>query len=483
MRLSKPCIFFRVDGNRKIGLGHISRCLALAELLSNDFEIVFAICEPDPQILNFVGETVGRIVALSSANDIDQFNNELVPHLTGSEIVVLDGYHFTTAYECCVKRKSAAVIAIDDIPTRHFLSDGVINFCGAVRTSDYSKEFYTQLYLGLDYVFLRSPFLRSQAKRKATGNLLLLNMGGADPSNETKKILKEILDSGYNGEIVVVIGQSYQFKESLITLIKSKTSITLEQGLSAEGMFNAMKNCTMAILPPSTVALEYLSTGGLLFLNRIAENQRCMQRYLIDEKLAFDYYRFSEFARTESSDIRSSALANFIHGSSLHRVKNLFTILSISTKLKFRKVVEGDMSTVYDWVNEPEVRKYSYTKSEIRWEDHLQWFKTKVNDLHCHYFIAEIDSAPVAQIRFDFSEEDQGYILSYLIGKNWRGKGLAGFVLTKGILKLKELQSVSKIVGYVQNSNIPSIKVFDRAGFQKKETLKYPDSCKFELSF
>jgi len=480
--LNKQCIFFRVDGNSTIGLGHVSRCIALADLLSEDFEIVFAICEPSSYILKEVEKVSDRIITLPLSNNAEDFNNEIISHLTGREIVILDGYNFTTAYEACVKMKSAAVVVIDDIPSRHFSADSIINFCGAIRPTDYSKEFYTQLYLGLDYVFLRSPFLRVIRKKKVN-NTLLLNMGGADPTNETYKILRQILDFGFTGEIVVVVGESYQFKELLETLINSHSFIRLQQGLTAEAMFDTMNSCNMAILPPSTVALEYLSTGGLLFLNLLAENQRCMKKYLLSAKFAFEYSVFAEFIKNTPHVSLFEAETKIFDGLSLQRVKGLFNSLGIAAKMKYRKALEADATIVFSWVIDPDVRQFSYSKSEILWEDHVQWFSTKVTDTHCEYFIIEIDSVPIAQIRFDASTEEEAYVISYLIDKNWRGKGLGSLILTKGMQKLKELQNVKKIVGYVQNFNIASTKAFERAGFRKIVALKYPDSSKFELSF
>ncbi len=487
--MEKQRILFRVDGNRNIGLGHVSRCLALAELLHDDFEVVFVIREPDAQILDDVKKVSHKVILLPIHTDVSDFNNELTPHLTGSEIVVLDGYAFTTEYESTIKKKAAAVITIDDIPSRHFVADGIINFCGSIQQTEYSKEFYSQLYLGLDFLFLRSPFLRSLPISKRMNNTLLLNMGGADPGNLTYKILQQILESGFSGEIEVIIGQSYPFKKTLESLVDSHPFITLKHGLTAQEMFNTMRYCTMAILPPSTVALEYLSTGGLLFLNQTAENQRCINKYLLQEKMAFDYSEFSGFVNNHSN-LPNGKISSFslpvksFDRSSLKRIKELFASLSVSLKMKFRRAKADDAELAFDWANDPEVRKYSYSKSEILWKDHVQWFTKKISDNFCKYFIVEIDSIPVGQIRFDLSDDEpETYVISYLISKDWRGKGLGNSILVKGIQNLRTAHPVQKIIGYVQDLNIVSIKAFDRAGFKKIVSLEYPKSSKFELSF
>ena len=39
----KRRLIFRADANTKIGRGHLSRCLAIADMLENDFEIFICV--------------------------------------------------------------------------------------------------------------------------------------------------------------------------------------------------------------------------------------------------------------------------------------------------------------------------------------------------------------------------------------------------------------------------------------------------------
>lgn len=481
-QLSRQKILFRVDGNQNIGLGHISRCLALAELLLQDFDVSFAIREPEEYVLREVQKITPNVIALPHSPDSLAFNDELNPFLTGSEIVVMDGYSFTSEYEATVKKKCAALIAIDDLHNRHFYADGIINFCGAINPADYSKEYYTQLYLGLDYLFLRSPFLRPMPISIGRGNKLLINMGGSDPGNQTSQVIQKILQSGFSEEIIVVIGNGYRFKEQLAYLINTKPFISLRQGLTPNEMYELMRECSTAILPPSTVALEYLSLGGTLFLNLTAENQRCIRNYLLKQKLAFDFEEFIQGVKSGNSLVTRPDIKAFFDGSSLFRVKKVFTSLSLSTKIKFRKASSDDIQTVYNWANDPEVRKQSYSKNEIVWQKHVEWFNEKISNTLCEYLIVDIDNDPVGQLRFDHSVEEGVYVISYLIDGNWRGNSLGSYVLIKGVKELAELRATQKIIGYVQRTNISSIKAFQRAGFSERSTEKYPNSVKFEIS-
>ena len=484
----KQKVIFRADGNSTIGLGHVSRCLALAELLSKNFDISFALQEPDDYLLSTIKKVTSHVISLQPRYSTDPgFTTELKSYLTGNEIVVLDGYSFSTEYEKFVRSAAGAVVCIDDIPNRHFVSDIIINFCGEIASKHYSHENYTRLLLGLDYLFLRSPFLRGPYGKKDFSNRLFLNMGGADPTNEALKILSTLQEINYKGEIELVVGHHYAHTRSLEFILQKNDSIILNQGLNAEEMYRCMNKCSMAILPPSTVALEFLSTGGLVFLHQTTDNQVLLKNYLVHKKLAYHYSSFNEHILNNSFKAFFQEVMdrqkNIFDGSSLARVQEIFKAQNLQRVLSLRKVTVEDMHQCFEWANDPEVRKYSYSAAPIVWDSHVEWFTKKMADANCHYFIGEIKNSCVGQIRFDLSDEEIGvFMISYAIDKNWRGKGLGYRFLAKGVEQLVKLSSVKKIVGYVQEMNIASIKAFQKAGFKTVHTIRYPNSLKFELS-
>lgn len=482
--MSKQRVIFRADGNSAIGIGHISRCLALAEILRDNFEVIFAICEPESHILIAINSICDHIISLPKTTQALDFTSELIPHLKKNDVVVIDGYQFATDYEKKIKAAGVVVATINDIPDRHFVADAVINFCGAISKNAFSKECYTQLCLGLDYLFLRSPFLRVKVPRKSMRERILVNMGGADPGNETLNILKFLLGIRFAWRIEVIVGQNYMFSDQLDSLVSTHNHIWVRRGLSAQEMFDVMTNCPVAILPPSTVALEFLSTGGLLFLKKTAENQNCINTYLQQERWAYDFAGFqkiiSEYGIKEP--VLLSSLSDIIDGTSISRVERLFNSLSFLGDIKFRKATILDSKLCFDWATDPEARRYSYSRSEIKWDEHIQWFDRKIADPTCVYLIAELGDTPIGQVRFDLSNKEMNtFVISYLIDRTWRGKGLGRFILLKAIEQLMLNRSVSKIIGFVQNSNIASIKAFSESGFEKKDSTEYPDSCRFEL--
>jgi len=61
-------LIIRADGNKRIGLGHIYRALALGDMLKNDFDCHFATSEKDPDINKLILSYCKNVIPLQNAN-------------------------------------------------------------------------------------------------------------------------------------------------------------------------------------------------------------------------------------------------------------------------------------------------------------------------------------------------------------------------------------------------------------------------------
>jgi len=64
-------------------------------------------------------------------------------------------------------------------------------------------------------------------------------------------------------------------------------------------MVAVMRECPVAILPPSTISYEYLHVGGILFLHQIADNQKYIKRFLLQNKLAFELDKLGKLTEND----------------------------------------------------------------------------------------------------------------------------------------------------------------------------------------
>lgn len=469
-----------------MGLGHVIRSLALAEMLKNDFDCTFAIQDPNPYLQREIAKVCNSIITLPvCSTDHPALLEEINLFVSGNEIIVLDGYAFNTSYQKVIKSKGCKLVCIDDIHAYHFVSDVVINHAGGIKKADYSFESYTNCYLGPQYALLRAPFLMNHQGSVSISSLkkLFINMGGADPLNHTSGILRQITKSDFFNEIHVVTGQSYRYEKELEAELDLDSRIIHHSSLDANQVASLMFKCRVAICPPSSVAFEYAAIGGLMFLKQIADNQKDVKSYFIEEQIAYDYEL--DFVNLIQSDIVNKATLimekqkALLDGKSPERLKAIFHKLDRELDISLRKVTEADMKVCYDWANDPDVRKASYNSKDILWEDHVKWFTNKIKAPDSNFYIAEYKSEPIGQIRFDGTNEK---VISYLIGSEMRGKGLGHILLDLGVKKvLVEVKDISKIFGYVKKENIASCKAFEKAGFKSATDSQYPDSYKYEI--
>lgn len=456
-----------------MGLGHVFRSLALAQMLIEDFDCYFIIRDPLPSLSIKIAAVCKEIVIPSTIAVESEAKYLSNTYFSEADIVVLDGYHFDTSYQQSIKEKNTLLVCIDDIHQYHFVSDMLINHAGGISSNDYSTELYTHMLLGPKYVLLRPEFDTVKSLDATDEHSCLVCMGGADPNNDTSTIVKECVASGKFSQLDIVIGAGYLFDVQLRQEIENYSiPINIHQQIEAEEMVSLMRQNNYAVTPPSTVAYEYLSQGGILFLHMIADNQKDLLSYFIDNKLAIQYNHTFEV----SDQLTTTLLDNqrqIFDGRHTNRLQNAFRFLS--SEIRLANI--DDVNIVFDWANDPMVRNNSYQSAEIPYEGHVQWFSEKIKSADCEYYILQWREKLVGQIRFDIEENTAK--INYTISSEFRGKGMSAILLRKGIYRLLKSRSDLQIVGYVKRDNMASVSSFRSLGIFNEEVVEALDSYRF----
>ena len=95
--------------------------------------------------------------------------------------------------------------------------------------------------------------------------------------------------------------------------------------------------------------------------------------------------------------------------------------------MKIRLAKNSDVKLIFEWINDPLVRKVSFNSSLIPYDNHEKWFYSKIKEPTTTYHIAEINNEALGQIRYDLQESE--YIISILIAPNFRGMGFSSKML------------------------------------------------------
>lgn len=477
-------------------MGHIVRCTALADMLKNDFEIVFILQETDEQVLEIIKKTTENIIILPETTDYNSDFQNLFKHLNTGDMVVLDGYNFNKDYQQGIKKTGLKLVYIDDLIAEHQIADVVINQTNDIAKSQYSKESYTQLFLGLKYALLRKPFLKSSLPRKIHKiEKIFLSMGAADIHNITQKFVEALIHISEVKEINLMLGVVNPHLESINKLIEQNQQINIIKhfNIDADNLYQLLDRCDLAICPASSVLLESCAVGIGLVSGFTANNQ--LDNLIGLEKLNVlinlgDLISISkESIKKKLEDIINrpeifNDLAinqkKVIDGNSAERILNIFKNL-ISDKLYFRVANSSDSELYFNWANDPVVRLNSFNQNEISFEDHNKWFSNKLNSPDCFFylFVDLISNKPVGQVRIDKSGSE--VVIGISIDEHFRGKSLGIEMLTKASSDYLERFPDATIVAYIKIENLPSYNLFKKAGFGGEEFSDYNGSRIYKM--
>ncbi|HTL46684.1 MAG TPA: hypothetical protein VL688_01340 [Verrucomicrobiae bacterium] len=186
----KPEVVFRVDAGEGIGLGHLRRCLALAQALKREgAEITLATQRPR-EISGFVKGRypVVTIPKQGLGREPAWFQKKWKHRAPG--LLITDRYELTPAYFKALRRFIPAVVMIDDeARLASFPVDGIINYNVHALTLPYQKA-HARLWLGPRYALIHDDFLKWRRKKTSAKacRKLLVSLGGFAPQKASDKV-------------------------------------------------------------------------------------------------------------------------------------------------------------------------------------------------------------------------------------------------------------------------------------------------------
>ena len=452
-------------GNSIIGFGHIVRCQALVSQLRNINATFYSTEDLSAIIQNEANQNL-------SFQQLNRFD-DILPLISENDIVLIDHYEISNNLIISLKSRASGIIFIDDIAERFFYADLILNPTPGFDIFKYRGLLDTQFLIGIEYALLRQPFqeLAKQTKQVNDKNIMIC-FGGSDPNNLTEKALINVLEFNFFDEINVVMGSGYQHFERLSEAFISD-SIHFYKNLNAQEMAVLMSSNAYAIYPCSGILLEGLAAKQKIVSGYYIDNQKYV--YQLHKKLG-SFFDAISFGKSDLQHAIEQMITNkqtnssnhLIDGKSIQRIQKHIDVLFEMQKFNIRNAIQEDVEVTFSWANDPETRKFSFSKDKILWDSHFNWFMNKINSENCIYLILEKDTHPIGSIRFDLKDGDA--LISYLIAPLNHGKGYGTILLKKGLQYIENLQGHSKfktVTGIVQEENIASIKTFERFGFEE----------------
>lgn len=331
-------ITFRADASHEIGMGHLTRCLALSQMLKDHFDIQFVTMSPSGKIRDEIGMATSRIIIMDEKPEEDEaiYLCEILD--PQKDILVLDSYTYGEQYLRILKKSGLKLVVIDDLAALPVVSDVLVNHSPGINQTDYLTEGKPVFCLGPAFALLRPAFLKAatQTRERLQINSVLICFGGSDPENITNKVLRLILQYETIGSINVVVGGAYQNEKELSEISHNLGSkINIHQGLDQQGMVSLIQSNDLAICSASTISMEACMARIPLCCGLTADNQQRLLKGLISIGCCFS---IGDFRSIEIKELEER-FSGFLSGNSWKsHVRNQMTHFDGKSAERFRQV-------------------------------------------------------------------------------------------------------------------------------------------------
>lgn len=467
----------RADASNEIGTGHVMRCIALGQMLIDDGHEVSFLTQTENESLR--GRIKSEGFGLFCFREEDNIEDAKYTIKVGKDIkanwIVTDGYKFKTEYQKRIKESGFKLMCIDDVCECHYVSDIVLNQnLNAEILYKYSCEDYTKLLLGIKYVLLRREFKKVK-ERDANDecNNILITFGGSDPKNLTNKVLEYFRNNNKDAyNLRVIIGANADLnEENSIENRSGKKKIEVYKNV--ENILEQMEWADLAITAAGSTIWELIAANTPFIHTAVAENQINVAKEVASKLKASVFNDFEEFGEVFNNSLEYKYRSDLNANMKNFKTENGYVnndLKSVLNDYKVRKATIGDIKDVFDLSNEPVVRENSINQTKIDWEEHEKWFGNKINSNECQYYVVYSCSNDfIGQVRFDIDEKKNSTV-SISITEAYRGKKLSHLVLKSSCEKyFEEVKDSTNITAYIKPNNIPSVRIFEKAGFMYKD--------------
>ena len=302
-------IAIRADASESIGVGHIMRCLTLANFIKNEkhfthLSITF-ICNSLPSYLQKKIESEGfNLIEL--ANNKNNKNNkketyqtfdaqlciDTIQDLGKYDLLIQDHYQLSAPWQKRLKSYYHKILVIEDIAERVHQSDFLLDQTFGRQPQEYGLYVNSscQLLTGQSYILLREEFtqLIPDAKAKRAKNTkinnILISFGGTDVKNMTGLAIESIIELSANERLgrqyslSVVLSSTSKQLNVIKNIVRSYSWITLF--IDTNEMAQLMLNADLAIGANGSTAWERCSLGLPTISFDFADNQKVISQKL-----------------------------------------------------------------------------------------------------------------------------------------------------------------------------------------------------------
>ena len=340
-------VVIRADANSKIGMGHVMRCLSVADALVQRGEEVLFVTADDTPVPLLTKKGIPYRVLHTDYADMEAELPELWEVLRelpqGAESpeaalaqkntsILVDSYYVTEKYLAALKKR-ITTIYMDDIYAFSYPVDMLINYNIYGEEMGYEKDAAfadTKLLLGTEYVPLREEFSAGEQQRTAANCGILITTGGSDSFNLAGQLLMEAMkyDALKEKEYHVVSGSLNPHIGELQALAQKHENIHIHCNVT--NMAELMTESEVALSAGGSTLYELCAMGVPVIAFSFAENQERLVQTFVKRGIA----QYGGNYRTDGNKMIQNTIAGL---ETLLEDKNLRT----EYRKKARTLVDG----------------------------------------------------------------------------------------------------------------------------------------------
>lgn len=346
--MDKPKVFIAVNGNKRIGFGHVARTLVLANQFKDlDYKVTFFVPYGflfDDRVTNQGFEVI----------NIGSFDNQevinLVTNLSNGKIIfIIDCIEDEYKKLSFLSKKThiylvSITLFLFNLSYRYENLSFYPQFSQDERKDIRYKQHQLRFYTGKSYLIFRDEFKTNSKKISKIGNSILITMGGTDPYNLTLLTLNSI-QNFENVDISVVLNSAAP-SFSQVSYICQKNDLKLYSYV--DNISDLMKHADIILLNGGTTRYEACLTLTPFIAISIHETQFRITEKLTDNIGAINLGIAERLSPYEIDSAINGLLSSFSE----------------------RKKISSKMESILDTDGAQRISKIILEESSIYWSDY-----------------------------------------------------------------------------------------------------------------
>jgi len=290
-------VLFRCDGDDQVGLGHVVRCLALADELreKHGCGVIFALASGEPGRA-LVREAGFPLLIPSAEEDEASWLNAVIAR-QGPDILVLDIRSDLQPEQVRSWRQGGVLVATIDDPSERRREADLAFYPPVPQVEQHNRNgFSGELHVGWEWVILRRAFVGATGAAANTSPRVLVTMGGSDPAGLTLQALQELDALEEPFDTVVVLGSAFTRDAELDRfLLKARRAYRVERNV--RDMAALMRQVDLAVASFGVTAYELAAIGVPAVYLCLTEDHVVSASTFVEEGIAWCCGEFRECAQ------------------------------------------------------------------------------------------------------------------------------------------------------------------------------------------